>query len=365
MRILEIIPQLSQGGAEKFVVDLTNQLSAQHDVLLVVLHSGDETSFFHKDINPQVKVISLKKKSGMDISLFLKLNKLVKTFQPDVIHTHLRSILYILYAFINNRRKCFIHTVHNDAQMEAGGFLGRMIRNLLFRFGVVPVTISDNSQQSFREFYNMSSELIYNGAAEYSTTGIFDDTYEEISRIRTSPSSRLLLNVARISKQKNQLMLVDAIANLRKQGYDIELIIIGACEDELIQQQILSYKYDFIHVLGSRQNPRDYMKLSDAFCLSSIYEGMPISLIECFSVGAIPVCTPVGGVNDMIIDGCNGILTSNIDENSIQEAILRLLAMSDSELQDMKRNSLLSFEKYSMNNCASQYECLMHRLLCR
>lgn len=37
-----------------------------------------------------------------------------------------------------------------------------------------------------------------------------------------------------------------------------------------------------MHLLGTKMNPRDYMAAADAFCLSSIYEGMPITLIECF-----------------------------------------------------------------------------------
>ena len=45
MKILEIIPQLSSGGGERFVVDLCNELSKEHDVTLMVLHSLDKVDF--------------------------------------------------------------------------------------------------------------------------------------------------------------------------------------------------------------------------------------------------------------------------------------------------------------------------------
>ena len=53
MKILEIIPQLSQGGAERFVVDLCNELSMRHNVTLVVLHNIDKTGFFLKEMVSQ------------------------------------------------------------------------------------------------------------------------------------------------------------------------------------------------------------------------------------------------------------------------------------------------------------------------
>ena len=49
MKILEIIPQLSSGGGERFVVDLCNELSKEHDVTLMVLHSLDKVDFYLKE----------------------------------------------------------------------------------------------------------------------------------------------------------------------------------------------------------------------------------------------------------------------------------------------------------------------------
>ena len=51
MKILEIIPQLSSGGGERFVVDLCNELSKEHDVTLMVLHSLDKVDFYLKAVD--------------------------------------------------------------------------------------------------------------------------------------------------------------------------------------------------------------------------------------------------------------------------------------------------------------------------
>ena len=56
--------------------------------------------------------------------------------------------------------------------------------------------------------------------------------------------------------------------------------------------------------------------MGDAYALCSSYEGMPISLIEAIGVGCIPVCTPVGGIVDVVHNGENGFLSDGIGEES-------------------------------------------------
>lgn len=66
MKILEIVPQLSQGGAERFVIDLCNEMSKKHEVVLVVLHNVDNHGFFQKELSERVRLISMNKRMGMD-----------------------------------------------------------------------------------------------------------------------------------------------------------------------------------------------------------------------------------------------------------------------------------------------------------
>ena len=93
MKIFEIIPQLEQGGAERFVVDLCNELVKRHDVTLVVLHNLGKYGLFARDVDKRVRIICLDKRLGFDWRLMFKLRKLIKKEEPDIVHTHLRSIV--------------------------------------------------------------------------------------------------------------------------------------------------------------------------------------------------------------------------------------------------------------------------------
>lgn len=355
MRILEIIPQLGQGGAERFVVDLCNELAHSNKITLVVLHSIDKAGFFSQEINPNVKVISLNKRSGLDLGLFFRLRKLIKKLSPDVVHMHLRAIVYCLFAYIFRSKIKFIHTVHSDAAKEAGTGISKWCRIFAFRSGlVIPVTISEESQRSFTEFYRMQSCLIYNGRPAYTVSSNYEVSLKELNDLKTNSKSKVLVNIARIVPEKNQLSLVKAVKSLNEKGHNIDLFIIGR-EDSTITTEIRHMECKQVHLLGTRTNPRDYLKIADAFCLSSIYEGMPITLIECFSVGTIPICTPVGGIVNMITDGENGILAKSTSVDDIEYAISRFLNMSENDKTEMRKMSLTSYEKYSIEECAENY----------
>lgn len=360
MKILEIIPQLSQGGAERFVIDLCNELSKEHEVILAVLHNVDNHGFFRKELSERVRLISMNKRMGMDWRLFFRLAKLIRNEKPDVVHTHLRGIVYTFLSYIFPSKIKFIHTVHNDAKMEAGGGVSKWCRKLAFGLKRVhPVTISEESQRSFKEFYHLPSTLIYNGRPPYNFNTDISAVQQELENIKTNKHAKIIVNIARIQPQKNQLPLAKAIDNLNKQGYAIELAIIGSKANKQIVNDIEALNSPYVHLLDVRTNPRDYMRAADAFCLSSIYEGMPITLIECFSVGAVPLCTPVGGIINMIQDGENGLLAKGSNQEDIEEMIKRFLQYTPQDIERLQRNSAESFNHFDMTNCSQMYCKLM------
>lgn len=363
MKILEIIPQLSQGGAERFVIDLCNDMSKEHEVVLVVLHNVDNHGFFRKELSKQVRLISMNKRMGMDWQLFFRLAKLIREEKPDVVHTHLRGIVYTFLSYIFTSKIKFIHTVHNDAKMEAGGGVSKWCRELAFNLKRVhPVTISEESQHSFEEFYHLPSTLIYNGRPEYNFNTDISAVQQELENIKTNKQAKIIVNIARIQPQKNQLPLAKAIDNLNKQGYAVELAIIGSKADKQIVNNIEALHSPYVHLLDVRTNPRDYMRAADAFCLSSIYEGMPITLIECFSVGAIPLCTPVGGIVNMIQDSENGLLAQSSNQEGIEQILQRFLELKDETITNMKDKSLKTFERFNMQHCCQQYITTINQL---
>lgn len=358
MKILQIIPQLSSGGAERFVVDLSNELSQRHEVTLMVLHPLNEnTKFYLPQVSPNVRVVPMNKKSGMDVGLYIKIFKFIRKEQPTVVHTHLRAILYILLSVLLCRFPKYFHTIHSDAAKEAGGKVGTFIRRLLFNSrAVVPVTISAESQQSFRDFYGIeNAAIIPNGRNIPDNILVSDEVLSEVNTFKKGKTTRVLVCLARFEPVKRQDLLARVTNRLSKEGFDFILLYIGRMSNELVVSRTKQDKPDCAYLLGERENPLEYLKMADAYCLFSEHEGLPISLIEALGVGCIPVCTPVGGIMNLLIDGKNSVLSDDITEQSCYEALKRFLSLSDSEVSVMSREAKNSYKPFTMVECANNY----------
>ena len=366
MRIVEVTPVLGPGGAERLVVDICNQfVLMSHEIYLIILYPIDYNQPIVGEIDNRVKVVSINKKNGFDIGSIIRLNKTIKRINPDVVQSHLYAFTYLFPSFIKKKNKVFLHTIHSDASGESDGGIKRWIRKYAFsRHKVYPVTISEESKASFTMFYGLDSKLIYNGRpAIVLDKETIEFAKKEIDTMRVSANSVVFVNVARVVGVKNQVTLAEAINSLSEKGVNVELIIIGDIKDKEMEKSIMSLGNERIHLLGTRNNPRPYMKIADAFVLSSKMEGMPITLIEAFSVGVIPVCTAVGGMKNMIQDGRNGILIETPEKEKIIEALMRFMDLSAIQKEKMALASQQSFDAYDIVKCAKNYELYMTELL--
>ena len=173
--------------------------------------------------------------------------------------------------------------------------------------------------------------------------------------MKQSPKDKVIVQLARFQPQKNVPMMARVAKRLSDDGYNFVLLFIGNTFEKKIADEVRKEMPTCAHILGERKNPLEYLKAAGCFALSSEYEGMPISLIEALGVGAIPVCTPVGGIPNAVINGENGILSNDVSEESYYIALKRYLDMSEKDIVVMQKKALISYEPYSMKKCAQRY----------
>lgn len=364
MKIFEIIPQLSSGGAERFTIDLCNELSKKHEVTLVVLHSVEKFGFYADELASNVRLVSMDKRMGFDISLLFRLWRLIKKEKPDVVHTHLNGIIYISLSAAINRRVVYCHTVHNTADKEAGSsFVCRGVRRLLFKTKLsIPITISEESHRSFLDFYGIDAPMIDNGRNIPMNLKLSANVVDEFKTYRRSDKTRVLVCLARMYPVKRHTLLAKVTAQLYDEGYDFTVLAIGSTSQTDIVEEVKGLKSENFYILGERKNPLEYLKAADAYALCSSYEGLPISLIEALGVGAVPVCTPVGGIVNLVHDGENGILAAGLEEDDYYNAMKRFLDLDDEALCAMSKKAKESYAPFSMTECAQKYVSLFEKL---
>lgn len=121
MKIFQLTFSLSSGGGERLVVNLSNQLSKKCEVYLIVIHSLERENGFYKDlVSKNINLISLNHKKGINIASFFQIINLIRKHKPDVVHSHLNSLVYsFLPSLLFNKTK-FFHTIHNIAAKDLG-----------------------------------------------------------------------------------------------------------------------------------------------------------------------------------------------------------------------------------------------------
>ena len=355
---MHVIPTLATAGAENFVVSLANEQSKTENVTILTLSEPKESMFLKDQVSSRVKLISLDKKPGMDLFILWKVFQVMKREIPEIVNTHLRSIYYTAGAQILLRKPSF-HTIHNMADKEVGSSYRKLLDILTNWFHFKPISISETVRESVTALYGKKHNLlIENGISPPVVTSSLKEVTKELASYRKSESTQILINIGRISKQKNQSMLIKVVDGLINENEDLILLILGDSHDEgeNIQALVKSLKHNRIHLLGIKPNVADYLHCSDLFCLSSIHEGLPLTLLEAMGSGTIPVCTPAGGIPDVIQNGVTGFLSKSFLEEDYKKTLMSALRLSNQERLDIINNMKKTFlEHYSISRCSKQY----------
>lgn len=357
MKILQLIYSLSSGGAEKFVVNLSNELAKKgHKVLVCILLSEkDDSNVFNKKfLDPEVGFHSMQFARGFSLVKVFKLSKYILANNPDVVHCHLNVIPYVFPLSILRHRIKFIHTIHNVADKAVGLRSQRKINRWFYLHYITPVAISEKCKESFESFYNLRSVIkINNGCPPVEKTSLYSDVKGEI--LDMQKDAIRFIHVARFAEQKNQKLLVDAFNKLDALGYDFHLNVIGrGFFDSKEGRELMADACDRIHFLGEKTNVSDYLFCSNAFCLTSNYEGLPISLIEAMSCGLPAIATSVGGVPDVIEDGTNGYLCDNLSVGAYVGAVIKYIN------EPIAKEKVIAVynKSFSIRRCAVDYDGL-------
>ena len=231
---------------------------------------------------------------------------------------------------------------------------------MIFRHFVQPVTISKTCLTSYESFYNLQNAvLIKNGCPPKQTSNKFEDVRREIEKYKQDGDRKVFIHVARFSEPKNQKQLFDTFLQLRDKGCKFLLVVLGANYEK--SGYINLSNSEDIKILGEKNNVGDYLACADYFVLTSLWEGLPISLIEAMSVGCIPISTPAGGVVDVIRNKENGYITETFSDDEMYKCIKDIIqgkcCIDKSKVVDSYNAS------FTMEICARNYFALYQNVL--
>lgn len=359
MKITEINFFIGGGGASRLLVDLCNHfVSIGNSVDALITNDErkyEESSYisFKDDLNNKVRCVELNARSGISLKSLWGVFMYVNKNRPDILHCHCSILLLLLPALFFKKTK-YIHTIHTlVTRTYPGGWIKKIAYWLYKTNKVIPVTISEECHKSYYECFGSNEDvLIINGRDALKTTAKLSFVRKELEDkgIVFDGESPIFIHVSRHHPVKNHERMLRTFERIGSEGISYHLIIIGD-NYECYEDKYCNHKN--IHIIGPRTNIGDYMSLSDFYVISSDKEGLPLSLLEAMSMGVIPVCTPAGGIKDVIRNGENGYMGCEVSDDEFYLSVKKAI----SEKNIIQRESLVQEyrSKYSMEICAQNY----------
>ncbi len=353
MKIVTIINGLNNGGAEKFAVELCNELATHHVVYLFVKMPIDGQMIPPRNISNKVHLVVFNSKQKWDILFLFKLLFWNIRIRPDIIHLHSSILFFYTFFFPMLFWKTKIYqTIHSQVTPAYSKILSLSQRISRLGLGLRHIVISSQIKKDYESrFPKITFLLVENGVKSLKKQ---DDS---LFKRPAKNSIKRLLAIGHFGDVKRFDLLAD-IMELPQIRMRFSLQIIGQekGDEKRVTRYIQQKNLDNIALLGLKENVADYIHQADALVIWSSYEGMPLVMLEALSMGCPVISSPVGGVVDVIVSGENGILTKGLDQSDLVEALLEFNQWSDEKVMKVRENNIhLYKECYSIERCANRY----------
>jgi glycosyltransferase involved in cell wall biosynthesis len=314
-----------------------------------------------------VPVRYLGKRRGPDPRVYLRIARILRRFRPHVVHTHQYVLRYTLPPALHVRIPAMVHTLHNPAEKEVDR-VGRLVGRIAFKRGVLPVAIAQQVADSLDRVYGIEGvPLIPNGIPIEVYRRPVSSREAWRRREKFTAEDVLFVCVARLDPQKNHALLLDAFARAFRSSSHVHLLLVGRgrLRAELEKRAVDLGVQRRVHFLGVRTDIPDILNASDAFVMSSDWEGNPLCVMEAMSARRVVIGTAVGGVPELVEDGETGLLVRKGDTMAFSQAMRHLLEHPESRRKMEEASAIRAAEHFDVNVMTKSYEELYEARLAR
>jgi glycosyltransferase involved in cell wall biosynthesis len=370
IRVLHVVSDFRSGGAEQVAANLLLTADPeQFDARAIALRGPFGLASERTLAEGGIWVWYMGKERGLDPSVLGRVARTMEHFRPQVVHTHTYALRYALPYMLYRRVPAMVHTVHNLAEREIGWY-GRWVHRLAFRWGVLPVAIASEVADSIHRVYGIDDPpLIPNGIQLETFRKPSIDREEWRNQEGFAPTDVLFVCVAWLRPQKNPALLLEAFRRGPASDPRAHLLFAGTGDEQSgslkseLERQIDAWGLrERIHLLGLRSDVPELLNAADVFVLSSDYEGNPLAVMEAMAAGKPMVCTAVGGVPELVEDGC-GLLVPPQDAQALSKAMSNMLENPKARKFMGEKSARRAVERFDLRAMTEAYEDLYRSLI--
>jgi len=365
---------LGYGGAETQVVNLALGVKRRGWEVNVVSLLAPEA---HTELllEEGIGVFALNMRRGVpDPKGIIALACIYRTFKPAVVHSHMiHANLLARAARLLAPVPVLISTAHNTIEV---GRSFRTERSTHLAYGLTDFLADLTtivSREGLRRF--IEGKAVRPDKVMYVPNGVDVKKYKPSQEARGRLRRELGLGetftwlaVGRLEKAKDYPTLLKAFSRVVMAKPEAKLLIVGegSLREELEGLVVALSLQKSVRLLGLRKDIPELMNAADALVMSSAWEGLPMVVLEAQASGLPVMATGVGAIPDVVQAGETGFLVPPGDLEALAQAMLRLMALSDSERRAMgARGRERVLREYSLESIVDRWLAIYEESLLR
>lgn len=360
IKLLFLLQTLRTGGSERIVKELCDNLDPNKFRCFVLALVGGEMQEEFREGGIPVHCVN---KQGRDIlRVSRQISEFIKTNQIQVINAHHFSpFFHGFYGAKLNGCK-IIYTAHTCPEVDLLSSSWTMVGRILLSFSDAAIGISHDVSGSIIRKFHLPKDKVFTiiNAVDHRRFKVNVDVIDKKKELNIKREEKVIGSIGSLGKQKNYPNLIRAFTILQERMGNIKLLIIGEGRrrnelESLIKELGVDGK---VILLGARSDVPELMKVMDVYCLASIYEGLPLSLLEAM-VAKLPVIgTDVTGIRDTIIHEKTGLLVTSDAPEELAEGLSRILINPDLAKELSENGQKYALEKHGLAEWIREYEQL-------
>lgn len=299
IKVLHLLQSRKFSGAENVVTQIVNMFKDEDIEFLYCSPDGP--------IKEEIRIRNIPFCPLKKINI-QQVKKVVKSFNPDVIHAH-DVTASVIAAIVGGKATVISHMHVNNQSMNGINLKSFLYLLCSIKFKhIIWVSKSSFEGYIFKKHISQKSSILYNVINK-------DLLYKNILNDSKQYNFDVVF-IGRITYQKNPERLIEILNLTIKNNKGLKVAIVG--NGELLgkaKKLVLDYGLEKnINFLGYQKNPHKILKSAKVLVMSSRFEGTPMVALEAMALGVPIVNTPVDGLKDLVINGKNGYLS---DDNHI------------------------------------------------
>lgn len=372
IRVLHVITWMDVGGAQDHVLSLASGLDpGRFEVAVATGTSNGALGGLFDPLADAVQVVPLRHLRREisplhDLLSVREIRRLIKTFRPDILHTHSSKAGVVGRLAAAGTRVKTVHNVHGwTFYATENPFLRRAV--IALERGLAAHTDVMLNVSAADAAVGQANGITARVASEVVRGGIDINMFmaaRRHDRARPASSGPLIGTVGRLARPKDPVTAVEAMAQVVRCHPNARFRWIG---DGPLLGEVRARVSDLgldehFELVGNKRDIPTQLNDLDVFVLCSVFEGLPRSLMEAAAAGVPIVATPVGGVAELIQHDVTGLLVEPGNPSALAQAICDVSEHPD-QAQQRAAAAELAANDYSIEmmcaRTAAVYESLI------